>query len=65
MNWSLFDFIMAFVLFGLLFLGLGGILRVVKTPWKRRFWLLIVLIVFVLIWGELAVGLFGSPLAGD
>lgn len=56
---------MAFVLFGLLFLGLGGILRVVKTPWKRRFWLLIVLIVFVLIWGELAVGLFGSPLAGD
>jgi len=65
MNWSLFDFIIASFLFGLLFLGIRGVLRRVKTPWKRRFSLLIVLIIFVLIWGELAVGLFGSPFAGN
>jgi len=65
MNWSLFDFIIASFLFGLLFLGIRGVLRSVKTPWKRRFSLLIVLIIFVLIWGELAVGLFGSPFAGN
>lgn len=65
MNWSLFDFIIAFSLFGLLFFFIRGVLRRVKTPWKRRISLLIVLILFVLIWGELAVGLFGSPFAGN
>ncbi|MBM3919185.1 MAG: hypothetical protein FJ344_06770 [Sphingomonadales bacterium] len=65
MNWSLFDFIIAFILFALLFLGVRGVLRTVRTPWKRRIALLVVLILFALIWGELAVGLFGTPFAGN
>jgi hypothetical protein len=65
MNWSLFDFIIAIILFGLLFLGIWGVLRTVKSPWKRRIAFLIVVMIFILIWGELAVGLFGTPFAGN
>jgi choline-glycine betaine transporter len=65
MNWNLFDFMIAFLMLSLLYLGVCGILKGVKTPWKRRISLLIVLIIFVLILGELALGLFGSPFAGS
>ena len=59
-QWSVFDFvIMAGLLF---FLGLGlDLVRFYVTAVRLR-WLLLVLVVllFLLVWGELAVGLFLS-----
>jgi hypothetical protein len=64
-NWSLLDFLVM----GVLLLGLGFMLEFVlrKVPKKeyRIALVAITLIVFVLIWAELAVGIFGSPFAGS
>jgi len=64
-NWSLFDFILASVL--LLSTGLlcELVLRKV-TKTEYRIALCVSLIVaLLLIWAELAVGIFGTPLAGS
>lgn len=64
-NWSLFDFI----IMGSLLLGVGFlsefVLRKVKNTQYRIGILALVLVVFFLIWAELAVGIFGSPFAGS
>ena len=64
-NWSWFDFI---VMGGLLLgLGLGVrfILKKFGQSSNRWSYLSAVILVFLLIWAELAVGIFGSPLAGS
>ncbi len=63
-NWSPFDFIIA----GILLLTAGLLLdfvyrKVHKTLYKIVF--LITIIFMFLIWAELAVGIFGSPFAGN
>ena len=64
-QWSLFDYIVM----GVLLLGLAlGITLVYKMRTNKniqRILLLVVLILFFILWAELAVGLFGSPLAGN
>lgn len=64
-NWSLLDFI----IMGMLLLGLGFmleiVLRKVQKKKNRIVLMTIILIMFVLIWAELAVGLFGTPFAGS
>tara|TARA_R110002012_G_scaffold221001_1_gene392609 strand:+ start:664 stop:954 length:291 start_codon:yes stop_codon:yes gene_type:complete len=64
-NWSIFDFLIA----GLLFYGTGFLLELIfrkVTTRKRRTILIICLfLVALLIWIELAVGIFGSPIAGS
>jgi len=64
-NWSFFDFLVM----GLLLLGVGIMLEVVlrKIPKKnnRIALIVIILIVFILIWAELAVGIFGTLFAGS
>ena len=64
-NWSLFDFIVAFALLN----GLGFILefaiRRIKSIAVRMIVVVLILLFFVLLWGEMAVGLFNSPIAGD
>jgi hypothetical protein len=64
-NWSLFDFIvMGFLL---LIFGMG--IHLVSTRTKnlkvRILYILIVCLLFLLIWAELAVGIFGTPFAGS
>ena len=63
-NWSWFDF----MVMGSLLLGLGlstsFVLKKFKQSPNRLSYLSAVIIVFLLIWAELAVGVFGSPLAG-
>lgn len=65
MNWELFDFLVI----GTLLLGAGilleFVLRRVKTSKARILIILIVLGFCVVIWAELAVGIFGSPFAGS
>jgi len=64
-NWSGFDFAVA----GTLLLGTvllcEWVLRKVRAT-KQRLWLLAgILLALFLIWAELAVGVFGTPLAGS
>jgi hypothetical protein len=64
-NWNWFDFLVMGVL--LLSTGLAGelVMRKVKTT-KYRIGLWVgILVVFFLIWAELAVGIFGTPFAGS
>lgn len=64
-NWTFLDFIVA----GFLFLGTGLlcelILRKVKTIKFRIAIIAALLILLVLIWAELAVGIFGTPIGGS
>ena len=64
-NWSLLDFIVM----GVLLLGAGltfeVVLRKVPTKNNRIALIAVILIVFLLIWAELAVGIFGTPFAGS
>jgi hypothetical protein len=64
-NWTLSDF----VVMGILLLGTGLmcelLLRKVKKIGYRVVLVGIVLTAFLLIWLELAVGIFGTPFAGS
>ncbi|WP_136666962.1 hypothetical protein [Flavobacterium sp. H122] len=64
-NWSVFDFI----LMGALLLGLGFtsefIFRKITHKTYKLGLIVLLVIVFLLIWVELAVGLFNSPFAGS
>jgi len=64
-DWSLFDF----VIMGGLLLGTGIlcelVLRNVKSLKSRIILITVLLVVLFLIWAELAVGIFGTPLAGS
>ena len=64
-NWSFFDFI----IMGILILSFSfGIKQVLKTTKNTKYRILIIgliLILFLLIWAELAVGIFDSPFAGS
>ena len=64
-NWSLSDFLVAAFLlltFGFTFEWLYRKLVSVKFRWTI---LAALFVVFVLIWAELAVGVFGTPFAGS
>lgn len=64
-NWSFFDFLVM----GTLLLGLGMgcelIIRKVKNSRQRLILLGVAVFLFLLIWAELAVGVFGTPFAGS
>jgi ABC-type Mn2+/Zn2+ transport system permease subunit len=64
-NWTLTDFIAA----GALLLGAGFmcefVMRKVTKTRHRISLCAVILVAFVLIWIELAVGIFGTPFAGS
>jgi cytochrome bd-type quinol oxidase subunit 2 len=64
-NWSTFDFLVMGILLLLIGLKIEYILRKVKRKQNRIAVISIILIVFLLIWAELAVGIFGTPFAGS
>lgn len=64
-KWNLADFVLAgILLFGTGVLGLVIMQQTSKLPW-RILLLALVLIVVLLVWAELAVGVFNSGLAGS
>lgn len=64
-NWTISDFIiMGILLFGTA-LVIELILRNVRTFKTRIIFCAIVLFIFLLIWAELAVGIFGTSFAGN
>ena len=64
-NWTPFDFVVA----GVLLLGTGLIfdlvIRKIKNIKYRVAISVALLVVLLLIWAELAVGIFGTPLSGS
>ena len=64
-NWTLADF----VVMGVLLLGTGLtcelVLRKVKKIGQRIALCAVILVALLLIWMELAVGIFGTPFAGS
>ena len=64
-NWDLGDFAVAGILLlvaGLLF---DLVIRKVNNSEYRIIIYVVIVVVFLLIWAELAVGIFGTPFAGD
>ncbi|GGG31968.1 hypothetical protein GCM10011344_36130 [Dokdonia pacifica] len=64
-RWTLADFVVA----GVLLLGVGSIVEVIILKIQNRNYktllYIALIIVFLLLWAELAVGIFDSPLAGS
>ena len=65
MVWTAFDFLVA----GILLFGAGMLIALilgkVEKPKYRVLWIALLLVVLFLIWAELAVGIFGTPVAGS
>lgn len=64
-NWSVFDFVLAFILLFSFGLILEFTFRKLPNKKLKFIVILMILFLFVLIWAELAVGIFNSPIAGD
>lgn len=64
-NWSIADFIVAGILLSAACVGLEWILRTVANKRHRWLWIAGLVVLFVLIWAELAVGVFGTLIAGS
>jgi len=64
-NWSIFDFIIMGGMLTITGLLIGIILKKVNNLKNRLILIVTIVMIFFLIWGELAVGLFGTPFAGD
>ena len=64
-SWDLFDFVVA----GVLLLGTGLMIelaiRTIKNKNTRMAMITAILFGLFLLWAELAVGIFGSPIAGS
>lgn len=64
-NWSFFDFAVAGILLLSTGLGIDWIFSKIKTSRIRLLFIGITLLLLALVWAELAVGIFGTPLAGN
>jgi hypothetical protein len=64
-NWSLFDFIVLGFLLGLTGLSIHFIIEKLRNKTFKIVTIIFALIIFLMIWVELAVGVFGSPITGS
>jgi hypothetical protein len=64
-NWSPFDFFTMGSLLILLGIGINLVSSRVKNLKYRVLYIGVIVIIFMLIWAELAVGLFETPIAGS
>lgn len=64
-NWTFSDFIVA----GVLLFGTGGLIELAVRKIHKvstRVWVILgILVALLLVWIELAVGIFGTPFAGN
>ena len=63
-NWSLFDFIIMGFLLISLSIGINFASNRIKNIKNRILYIGILVLIFI-IWAELAVGIFGTPFAGN
>lgn len=64
-NWSLSDFIIMGILLTLTGIGIAVTVKKVRSTQVRYFLVIGILLLFLLVWAELAVGIFGTPFAGS
>ncbi|AZI26199.1 hypothetical protein EA772_12915 [Pedobacter sp. G11] len=64
-KWTTEDFVAAGILLLSTGLAIELVIRNIKTGTSRTITLIIILIALFLIWAEMAVGIFGSPIAGS
>lgn len=64
-NWDLADFIIMGILLFVTGMAIEVITRKVRSTKVKLALTLIILFVLFLVWAELAVGIFGSPFAGN
>jgi len=64
-NWSFFDFIVMGILLLSTGLSMELVLRNVKKNRQRIILFMAIVAIFILIWAELAVGIFGTSFAGS
>jgi hypothetical protein len=63
--WTLLDFVAAGVLLVGTGLTLVAAMRTARSVRNRAIFGAAILLAFLLVWGELAVGIFGTPFAGS
>ena len=64
-NWSSFDFIMMGCLLTILAAGIDFVIKYTKDFKNRTLYIGILVLIFLLIWAELSVGIFDTPIAGN
>ena len=64
-DWTLSDFVTAGILLLSTGLAIELVIRNLKAGALRTIVLVVILLVLFLIWAELAVGIFGTPFAGN
>jgi len=64
-DWTLSDFVTAGILLLSTGLAIELVIRNLKTGMLRTIVLVVILLALFLIWAELAVGIFGTPFAGN
>ena len=60
----MYDYLAAALLLGAGAWSIEGILQSQKSKHLKKIGVVILLLLFLILWAEMAVGLFGSPLAG-
>tara|TARA_B100000902_G_scaffold296008_1_gene282919 strand:- start:1088 stop:1423 length:336 start_codon:yes stop_codon:yes gene_type:complete len=64
-DWTIFDFIIMGILLFLLGIGINFISNQKKSIQSKTIYIGLLISMFLIIWAELAVGVFGSPFAGS
>ena len=64
-NWDGFDFLVAAILLSTFGFSIAIVWNKLAKSANRKYILIGIIILFLLLWAELAVGIFGSPLAGS
>jgi len=64
-NWTFMDFIVAGLLIFSLVTGISLLIKSIKNKKRLIFYMLALILIFMMLWVELAVGIFNSPIAGS
>jgi len=64
LDWNIFDFLIMGLLILFFSIAINLILHYLNSSKLRLILVLMLVILFLLIWAELAVGIFGTPFAG-
>lgn len=64
-DWSASDFVIMGVLLAIVGLGVEAMIRFVRGWRERGIAIAAIVVLFLLVWAELAVGLIGTPFAGS
>ena len=64
-TWSIQDFVIMGLILTFLGIGIDLVINRTKNLKNRTLYIGILVLVFMLVWAELAVGVFNTPLAGS